>query len=92
MNSGQIDTKIKCSHCGELLNGFTGVAHEEKPSDDDFSICFYCGTLGKYANNVTKLVPVSKEELAKLKLDDPQTYKAVIATIIVIKRRRNEEV
>jgi hypothetical protein len=41
-----------CS-CGHLLDGATGMAHNDPPNPGDVSLCFYCGRLNIFNDDLT---------------------------------------
>lgn len=69
---GHIDAVPHCQKCDKPIDGFTG--DKKKPKDGDLSICAYCGTLAKYADNLTKIIPLTASEKKEL---DPDTWKAI---------------
>ena len=81
MHQGQTESKIKCPKCETLVDGFSGISEEGKPSDGDISICFYCACIGKYAKNVTVIEPMSKEALEEFRLESPEFYVQVMVTV-----------
>ena len=89
MNSGQISNTVKCIKCGSDLDGFTSVGEEAQPADGDISICFYCASIGKYVDNVTKLEALSETELEKIKQDEPEAYIQLMRISNKIKIRIN---
>jgi len=89
MSSGQISDKVKCTGCGSDMDGFTGVSHDAKPKDGDLSICFYCGSIGKYADNVTSLKSVPAEELERISIEDPELFRQLSSIVDEIKKMRD---
>ena len=53
MKSGQLDTRPHCPTCKKLLDGFTAVDHEHKPSAGDVTICVYCNEVLQFANDMS---------------------------------------
>lgn len=93
MNSGQTESKIKCCGCGTLLDGFTGLEDEANgPSDEDLTVCFYCGSIGKYAEGLTKMKPLTVQELEQLKKEQVETYNQVIKISDKIKQMRKQDI
>ena len=85
-NNGRIYSKISCPSCGAKVDGFTGVEKDaQKPSDGDLSICMYCASIGKYADNLTQIRLITAEELTDLKRVYPADYYAIQQTVDKIK-------
>ena len=85
MNHGKTH-EIECNGCKNRLDAFTHVGeNEEKPNDGDISICAYCGMIGKYADGMTKIKELSKEEMEEIKSEDPDSYNYMMKASDTIK-------
>jgi hypothetical protein len=58
-----------CPSCGSRANAATGVDHEKKPKPEDFSICFACGAINQFDQQLI-LRTCSQEVLDKLEPSD----------------------
>ena len=83
MKHGKLESKLHCLKCKENVDGFS-CEEDASPRDGDISICVYCGTIGKYAQNVTKLEPMTESELESIKLEEPEVYKQLQDASLVI--------
>lgn len=88
MNQGET-AKLKCLKCKVVSDAFTGIEDETKPSDGDLSICYYCGNVTFYAENVTQLKQVTDEDMEKIKIEDPEAYGMVIRAVKHINKMKN---
>lgn len=63
----RLASTLVCPSCGSKNDGATSVEGTESisPKDGDLGVCFYCGTIFAYREEVTKLERVSDEELAE---------------------------
>lgn len=50
----KIDDDI-CPNCKSVLNTCTGVNSDQNPSPGDITICFYCGSVLKFNDDMTLL-------------------------------------
>lgn len=73
LGSGRLETRPKCTECGTLLDGFTGNVND-RPSDGDYTICGYCGNIGKYANGLSVIQTLTLEELKDLRESKPKGW------------------
>lgn len=92
MSKNKLETSPECSVCKKFLDGFTAMDKKSKPKDGDFSICLYCGTLGKYSDGLTRLVKLSKQEEQELAKNDPKMYNEIFQALmltIAYKNRAN---
>lgn len=84
---------IECTGCKTLLDAFTSTDDSANiPSDDDLSVCVYCGAVGKYAEGTTKIKPLSEVELAYIKLAEPDLAKElekVSVAVLLMKKAKN---
>lgn len=46
-----------CPTCGVLLNKATPVGHEQRPGPGDVTICFQCGEILLYGENLELKIP-----------------------------------
>lgn len=78
---GQHDGAPACPNCQVMNDGYASVGNDEKPSDGDYSVCFYCRTLAIYTiNPITGLVSLrrpSDEELVEA-IRDPSVRNALL--------------
>lgn len=74
MATGKIEHGVRCPSCTKLLNGFTGVSTDDKPSDGDVTVCVYCFSVCQYEKNLTNLRLLTQEELLKLKKENPEDF------------------
>ena len=67
----RLASTLKCPSCGSKNDGATLVEGAESisPKDGDLGVCFYCGTIYAYQDDVTTLKEVSDEELAKYPME-----------------------
>lgn len=87
MIQGQTEAKIKCCKCGKMLDGFSGLQGDDGPSDGDITVCFYCGTIGNYAEGLTKIVPMPEEALERMKKESFEDYVRLMLAVKGIKDR-----
>lgn len=68
----RLSEKLICPSCGSKNDGATGFADSEgkTPVNGDLSVCYYCGAILQYSNDLTELRLVSASELAAM--DDEQ--------------------
>lgn len=60
-------TKINddiCPNCKSVLNACTGVNSEQNPSPGDITICFYCGSVLKFSDDMTLVEPTIDDYVA----------------------------
>lgn len=72
----------KCRSCGHNLSKHTTVNEDPKgakPSENDLSVCFGCGALSKFDEQLN-LVPLTPEELIALDAENPETSDLLIRT------------
>lgn len=84
-----LNDTICCPRCGKQQDGFMYPDKMVKPEDGMFSICIYCLGLGKFTDGVTKILPVTQEDLIKLEEESPGIMTQVaeqIAAIIRLKK------
>jgi hypothetical protein len=70
-----------CTACGKLCDGATGVGCDGGPGPGDWTICFYCGHLMAFADDLT-LRNLSDAEMVEV-AGDPR--------IIAVQRARAHE-
>ncbi len=84
---------IECTGCKALLDAFTSATDSnDVPSDDDLSVCVYCGAVGKYTEGTTKIQPLSEVELAYIKLTEPELSKElekISLTVLMMKKAKS---
>ena len=71
--------ECRCLHCGHPLTATTGVNHNERPGPGDVVICWTCGAIMKFANDLT--VRGMTDQEAKDLLADPE-YSRYLAKIV----------
>ena len=67
------ETKLKESHCGECkkpLDGATSVEGDYTPSENDLSVCIYCGAINQF-NSDLELELCSEEVLNEIREGAP---------------------
>lgn len=74
----KLSNTLECQSCGSLLNGFTEIEKGSRPSDGDFTVCFYCGTIHTYENDLTSLKIASDEKMHLLRKEDPQLWMQIM--------------
>lgn len=90
MSHGKIDAHISCPTCKNTLDGFTEVDDDSrKPKDGDISICVYCGSINKYANDVKDLIKMDQDSLLSLEKECPEDFNKVLLISRKIKERFN---
>ena len=57
-------TESKCPECEEVLDGCSGVNHNNQPKSGDVTICIKCTNIAVFGNDLTLRKP-SKKELAE---------------------------
>jgi len=88
MAQGRID-KITCPSCKVENDGFTSLDDDDsKPSDNDISICFHCGAICKYTNNLTKLELIDVAELEDVRKTDPIAFRQLVMATDKIKKNK----
>jgi hypothetical protein len=55
----------RCLDCGKILDAATDAFGDEKPAPGDASICFHCGHIMAFADNLT-LRPLTDEEIKQV--------------------------
>ncbi len=80
---------LECQNCKKMLDGFTGLEKddEQRPSDGDYAICFYCGSIHTYDSNLTALKLCSSENIDKLKMEHVELWNQLIIMQSRIKSR-----
>jgi len=73
-----------CPECGKMTNTAMSVDGDDKPSDGDISLCFYCGAINQFDSKLN-IVNMPDEVLESIKKDEPETYKTLIDAVIMIK-------
>lgn len=54
-----------CLHCGKILDAASGVDDDDMPpKPGDVSICFYCGNIAVFGDNLLLRQPTDKEIIA----------------------------
>ena len=51
--SNRLDTPAPCLGCGKVLDAAAFVKHAQTPEPGDISVCFYCGHIAAFANDLT---------------------------------------
>ena len=84
------NTKGKCLNCGYKLDAATGIGTSERPKAGSISICFYCGAIAKFKEDLT-LEGFTIEEIEELKKDVEviETIKKFVGAIKFIQSIRN---
>lgn len=62
-----------CKTCNNIIDAHTATNGEHVPMESDISICFYCGVISKFDNEMN-LVAMPFNELLQLEFTDPNTY------------------
>lgn len=76
-----------CPNCKRKLDAVTGVDHEEQPQPNDVSVCFYCGAINQF-NDELELVPLPEEVLEYIKENETQNYDIIMEVVSRIKSRK----
>lgn len=74
----------KCTDCGVLTNAATDLQGDATPSKDDISLCFYCGAINQFDEDLN-IVEMPEEVLEDIKANEPETYSLLIDAVIKIK-------
>lgn len=61
MIQGELDTQAKCPACQKKADGFTSVGHDCKPKHGDLSVCYYCGEMLRYQEDLSLKKLTNKE-------------------------------
>lgn len=77
------DQPVSCRSCCKIVDAHTSVEGDNCPVPNDFSVCFYCGTLSKFDEELN-LIPLTSRELVTLNEADPETFDLLIKTRTVI--------
>lgn len=63
-----------CRSCHRPLDGHTHAGEGKAvPAFGDLSICFYCGTVSKFGEDLS-LIPLSSQELLELNDNNPEAF------------------
>lgn len=90
MSQGRMD-KIECPQCKKDNDGYTSLDNiDDKPSDNDISVCYHCGAICKYTNNLTKLVLIDVAELEEIRNEDPIAFKHLVMATAEIKNKNKK--
>ncbi len=76
----------RCPACGENFGAATNVTSTQPPPPGAFSVCFYCGALLRFRDDLTTRI-ASPEELAELCEREPEAWRALIKTRIAVLAR-----
>ena len=78
--------KLACCSCGKMLDGATG--DKNVPKDGDITICVYCAEVMLYKGQGSRveLVPIPPEDIEDVRINFPDSYKALMFMVDSIKR------
>ena len=79
----------RCATCNHTIDAHTGFDHDEAPLPHDLTVCIYCGTISEFDDDMN-LIPVSPEELAKVKEEDEQAWAVITHASYLVKQRLSE--
>ena len=82
--------KGKCLNCGHKLDAATGIGINRRPEAGSISICFYCGAVAKFKEDLT-LEGFTVEEIEELKKETEiiEIIKKYVGTIRFMQCARN---
>lgn len=66
----------RCPTCNTSLNAATGVDTDAKPENGDISICFGCGEILTFNDDLT-LSKISEKMLTEIQSEAPDTYLSI---------------
>jgi len=78
---------MKDNNCPERdyhTDAATPLEGEHTPSNGDISICFNCGAINQFDDELN-VIPLPDEVLASIKADEPDTHKQLMGVVISIK-------
>lgn len=78
-----------CPNCDEVVNGATGVDHENQPKPEDISICFNCAAVNQFDSDM-KLKPIKEGLLETIKEIRPADYDLIMEVVSRIKRVKKD--
>jgi hypothetical protein len=67
MTQGRLSIKTTCPVCGKIVDGYTCLDGEGKPSDGDFTLCVYCLTYLRFGFGLRLRIAKEKELKKELK-------------------------
>lgn len=62
----QYDDASVCPSCGKTLGAATCATGDDRPSEGDITICFYCGHIMAFANDEGALRDLTDEEMLEV--------------------------
>jgi len=81
-----------CEKCGTKLDAVT--MHDrtnELPVSGDFSVCAYCGEIGRFDEELI-IRPWTEEDKENIKKEHPDLYTNLIQSQMAIKHMRNDNI
>ena len=82
--SVQTNKNAICLTCLNSHEVATSLGDAEKPQKDDIGVCYYCGTVATYNENLC-LAPMSQKALIELRQNEPETYIQVARAVSAIR-------
>jgi hypothetical protein len=66
-----------CLCCGANLNKATGVNSKQMPELGDYSVCFYCASIGQFDASFN-LIQLTASQIQTLARQDKKTYEIIL--------------
>lgn len=76
----------RCPECNGKTDAATSIEGDYKPSGGDISLCFHCGAINQFSNDLS-IVPIEAGLMEHIKEDDPENYKMIMKAVNLIKNR-----
>jgi hypothetical protein len=73
-----------------MIGANTGANTKNSPSPGSISICFYCGQVGLFEEDLT-VRKMSDEEMEAIKVKEPQIYNIILMTVEAIRKKLKEK-
>lgn len=75
-----------CPECNYISDATAGLNCEDEPNVGDISICFKCGAITEFDEDL-QLIEMSDEKLSQIKKESPEDYQMLIDAVIMIKAK-----
>jgi hypothetical protein len=75
-----------CPVCLRVVDAATNVVGASKPTDGDWSLCAYCGTILRFTNTLG-LRCATNDELEELKEISPRTHRLIMLACHVLTKK-----
>ena len=78
-----------CNTCLNFLDAFSEIGGNSIPKKNDISVCFYCGTISTFDEELN-LSRMSEKEIEDLKINNPEAYEHLYnASLYILKKIKN---